>query len=211
MKILNLYAGIGGNRKLWGDEHDITAVEIREDIAEVYKQYFPNDKMIIADAHEYLLEHYKDYDFIWSSPPCQTHSRARLWGYRNSNKVKMKYPDMKLYQEIIFLDNYFDGLWIVENVIPFYEPLIRPNTRLGRHYFWGNFNISYIETQEAEISKGNKDEWSKLHGFDLTRHKLKTRKDQIYRNCVYPGTGLHILNCALQIPTKQEFEQHKLF
>ena len=22
MKILNLYAGIGGNRKLWGDEHD---------------------------------------------------------------------------------------------------------------------------------------------------------------------------------------------
>lgn len=31
MKILNLYAGIGGNRKLWtpnGDEHDITAVNI---------------------------------------------------------------------------------------------------------------------------------------------------------------------------------------
>lgn len=24
MKILNLYAGIGGNRKLWGDEHEIT-------------------------------------------------------------------------------------------------------------------------------------------------------------------------------------------
>ena len=22
LKILNLYAGIGGNRKLWGDEHD---------------------------------------------------------------------------------------------------------------------------------------------------------------------------------------------
>ena len=28
MKILNLYAGIGGNRKLWGDEHEITAVEL---------------------------------------------------------------------------------------------------------------------------------------------------------------------------------------
>ena len=28
LKILNLYAGIGGNRKLWGNEHDITAVEL---------------------------------------------------------------------------------------------------------------------------------------------------------------------------------------
>jgi len=27
MKILNLYAGIGGNRKLWGDQHQVTAVE----------------------------------------------------------------------------------------------------------------------------------------------------------------------------------------
>ena len=27
MKILNLYAGIGGNRKLWGDEHEVVAVE----------------------------------------------------------------------------------------------------------------------------------------------------------------------------------------
>jgi DNA (cytosine-5)-methyltransferase 1 len=28
MRILNLYAGIGGNRKLWGDDHEITAVEL---------------------------------------------------------------------------------------------------------------------------------------------------------------------------------------
>jgi hypothetical protein len=31
MKILNLYAGIGGNRKLWGDEHEIVAVENNKD------------------------------------------------------------------------------------------------------------------------------------------------------------------------------------
>ena len=35
-KILNLYAGIGGNRKLWGDEHEITAVEYDEATADVY-------------------------------------------------------------------------------------------------------------------------------------------------------------------------------
>lgn len=34
MKILNLYCGIGGNRKLWGDEHEITAVEFEPKIAE---------------------------------------------------------------------------------------------------------------------------------------------------------------------------------
>lgn len=33
MKILNLYCGIGGNRKLWGDEHEITAVEWDSNIA----------------------------------------------------------------------------------------------------------------------------------------------------------------------------------
>lgn len=35
MKILNLYAGIGGNRKLWGNEHEITAVELDPDIAAI--------------------------------------------------------------------------------------------------------------------------------------------------------------------------------
>lgn len=35
MKILNLYAGIGGNRKKWGDDHEITAVELDEEIAAI--------------------------------------------------------------------------------------------------------------------------------------------------------------------------------
>jgi DNA (cytosine-5)-methyltransferase 1 len=37
MKILNLYAGIGGNRKLWGNTHSITAVEFDEEIAKLIK------------------------------------------------------------------------------------------------------------------------------------------------------------------------------
>ena len=60
MKILNLYAGIGGNRMLWSDEHEVTAVEYNENIAKVYKEQYPNDKVIIADAHQYLLDHYKE-------------------------------------------------------------------------------------------------------------------------------------------------------
>ena len=77
MKILNLYAGIGGNRKLWGDEHEITAVENNPEIAKIYQDFFPNDKVVIADAHQFILEHFSEFDFIWSSPPCPTHSRLR--------------------------------------------------------------------------------------------------------------------------------------
>lgn len=35
MKILNLYAGIGGNRALW-ENCEVTAVELDEKIADVY-------------------------------------------------------------------------------------------------------------------------------------------------------------------------------
>jgi len=77
MKILNLYAGIGGNRKLWGNAHKVTAIEIDPKIAEIYQEFFPKDTVIITDAHQYLLEHYKEFDFIWNSPPCPTHSKLR--------------------------------------------------------------------------------------------------------------------------------------
>ena len=78
MKVLNLYAGIGGNRKLWNGV-DCTAVEIEPKIAKIYSDFFPKDKVIVGDAHQYLLEHYDDgWDFIWSSPPCPTHSITRF-------------------------------------------------------------------------------------------------------------------------------------
>lgn len=52
----------------------------------------------------------------------------------------------------------------------------------------------------------------KFRIFDLTNHKLKSRKDQIYRNCVHPDTGLHILNCALgKFLIKKDYEQPSLF
>lgn len=209
VRVLNLYAGIGGNRKLW-EGVDVTAVEYREDIAAVYKDHFPNDNVVVADAHQYLLDHYEEFDFIWASPPCQTHSRARMWGFKNNRKVEKKYPDMKLYQEIIFLKHYFTGKWVVENVNPFYEPLIPPTKEMGRHLFWSNFRISNTEIKEADINRGTRDEWSKLHGFDLSNYKINSRKDQIYRNCVHPETGLHIFNCYKGIMNRQH-SQPSLF
>jgi DNA (cytosine-5)-methyltransferase 1 len=138
-RILNLYAGIGGNRQLWGDEYDITAVELDVNIAKVYSNLYPNDKLIVGDAHEYLIKNYMNFDFIWSSPPCPTHSRLCF-----SKKTK-EYIDMKLYQEIVLLKSWFKGKYVVENVIPYYEPLISPNVILGRHPFWTNFKIQEKE------------------------------------------------------------------
>lgn len=103
MRILNLYAGLGGNRKLWGNEHEITAVEIDPKIAEVYSKNFPDDLMVIADAHDYLLHNFKNFDFIWSSPPCPSHSCIRKELGVGSGQNEPIYPDMRLYEEIIFL------------------------------------------------------------------------------------------------------------
>ena len=80
MRILNLYACLGGNRYKWDEVADIevTAVELDSELARLYQERFPNDTVIVADAHQYLLDHYKEFDFIWSSPPCPTHSKARF-------------------------------------------------------------------------------------------------------------------------------------
>ena len=203
MKILNLYAGIGGNRKLW-ENVEVTAVENNESIAKFYLDHFPEDKLIITDAHEYLLNYYSEFDFIWDSINCPSHSRARFWASRANKKMKPVFPDMKLYEEILFLKHYFKGKWIVENVVPFYEPLIKPTLKIGRHLFWSNFHITEFGFKEANVNRGNLSEWQKLHGFELSNYKFTIRKDKISRNCVNPELGLHILNCVLKKPNKQK-------
>jgi len=210
MKILNLYAGIGGNRKLWGSEHDITAVEINPDIAKIYQDFFPDDEVIIGDAHQYLLDHFKEYEFIWSSPPCQSHS---VCNHFLKGQGIYRYPDMKLWQEIIFLKHFFKGKYCVENVKSYYKPIIQPQV-IGRHYFWANFIIPEIEIDYVQIGtmnrKASKEAQRKaiireaqipelidLHGLNLKGIKLKNKR-QILRNCVYPELGKHILDCAIK-------------
>lgn len=203
MKILNLYAGIGGNRKLWESKHKITAVEYKEDIANVYKTLFPKDKIIITDAHQYLLDHYKEYDFIWSSPPCQTHSSFRQNIGVRYRGVKPVYPDMRLYQEILFLKYNFNGKWVVENVRPYYRPLIKPTVVLQRHLFWSNFEIPIREFKHDVIRKSQIPQLQKLHGFDLSGLKIKNKR-QVLRNCVYPEIGKHILDALREKISQKE-------
>lgn len=189
IKILNLYAGIGGNRKLWCGDIKVVAVEIDKEIAKIYQDFFQDDEIIITDAHEFLLENYKEFDFIWSSPPCTTHSRARYWGWKNK---KPQYPDLKLYEEIIFLKHFFDGKWVVENVRPYYKPLIKYDAEIGRHVFWANFFIPKLN-KAFYYPKDNLKELQNLYGFDLSKYRLDSKKKRkILRNIVHPEIGLHI-------------------
>lgn len=215
IKVLDLYACLGGNRYKWDEVADIevTAVELDSELARMYQERFPNDKVIIADAHQYLLDHYKEFDFIWSSPPCPTHSRARYWRASGENsEVKAVYPEMSLYQEILFLENYFKGKYCVENVIPFYEPLIQAQKR-GRHLYWTNFTLPNTLSNRDKTIMREKDEvrqWCEFHEYDFYKYKGEQRIDKIARNLVDYEAGKTIFATAMGIILKSNTTQHEL-
>jgi DNA (cytosine-5)-methyltransferase 1 len=192
VKVLNLYAGIGGNRLLWKDI-DVTAVEIDKDIADVYADLFPNDKVVVADAHEYLINNMNDFDFIWSSPPCPSHSRMRYYtGFlanRKYARVKPIYPDLKLYEEVILLDKWFDGEYVVENTLPYYEPLIQGRV-MAKHIWWSNVEFPDFSIK-TRGHMGTVESLQKLKGINLDKYKIKDKR-KLLRNCVEPSVALHI-------------------
>jgi len=199
-KVLNLYAGIGGNRKLWEDV-EVTAVEWDEQKAEIYQDHFPGDRVIVTDAHEYLRENHESFDFIWASPPCPTHSKMR----RTNTDIESVYPDMSLYQEVLLLKHDFDGDYAVENVNPYYDPLIKPQIR-GRHAFWSNYHIPEAPPRDSDNivtdgdSSGNNSqgreaclEVGRDYGFELEQYDVSMdflRK--VVNNCVRPKLGKHV-------------------
>jgi len=223
-KVLNLYACLGGNRAKWdevaksaGVDLEVTAVEWDEELAKLYQDRFPKDKVIVADAHQYLLDHFKEFDFIWSSPPCPSHSRARYWNSSNYDTTTQPvYPDMKLYEEILFLQHYYkSGKFVVENVIPYYEPLI-PAIKRDRHLYWTNFNlpnklssrnISGVVSQAKDELK----ELCKIHEIDVSNYKGTQPMLKIARNLVDYEAGRTIFEIALGISNQSKQTQVSIF
>lgn len=216
MKILNLYACLGGNRYKWNEiksDIEVTAVELDPEAARLYKERFPNDTVIIADAHKYLLDHFKEFDFIWSSPPCPSHSRINT-SQKTRDCYNYRYPEMSLYQEIILLNNFFEGKFVVENVIPYYEPLIQAQKR-GRHLYWTNFLLptNINERPPVGISTG-RDEFKRLckfHNYDFTKYKGEQSNIKMARNLVDYEAGKTIFATALGIITNNNTSQQTLF
>ena len=177
MKILNLYACLGGNRFKWNEvkeDIEVTAIELDPELAKLYQERFPNDKVIVADAHQYLLEHYKEFDFIWSSPPCPTHSKAR---FARRNTTEAKYPDLKLYEEI-------------------------PAHKRGRHLYWTNFNLpNNLNDRSFKIGTEKKelDELCKFHDYNFRQYKGLQSVQKIARNLVDYEAGKTIFETALNI------------
>jgi DNA (cytosine-5)-methyltransferase 1 len=216
IKILNLYACLGGNRYKWdevADNLEITAVELDPEAVRLYKERFPKDEVIVTDAHQYLLDHYKEFDFIWSSPPCPTHSRARYWSSKGG-QYKVEYPDLMLYQEIIFLKHFAlsNTKWVVENVIPYYEPLI-PGYQRGRHLYWTNFVLPNFECRKIKICQGGKElnNLIEFHDYDFRKYKGTQSVSKMARNLVDYEAGKTILETALGIIRKKDEKQTSIF
>ena len=198
VKILNLYAGIGGNRKKW-DGHQVTAVESDPKIAAVYGNLFPDDELIVGDAEAVLLDRFAEFDLIWSSPPCQSLSRMVKFGRNRSPRL----PDLSLYSQVVFLQNWYEGLFVVENVISYFPPLLPPK-KIGRHLFWTNFEfhadevpspkgfinptIGTVEALQDWLGIHYPKPWPCYDGNHCPTQPL--------RNCVHPDLGLQILEAA---------------
>jgi len=218
--VLNLYACLGGNRYKWdevaeqaGIDMHVTAVELDSELAKLYQERFPNDTVIVADAHQYLLDHYKEFDFIWTSPPCPSHSKPRYWGFGKNGKNPV-YPDMKLYEEIIFLKYHYDGVYVVENVKPYYEPFLEPKER-DRHLYWTNLQLPNKLSERN--NSGNLNHVSRMkdlidfHDYDFKQYKGNQRNLKIARNLVDYEAGRTIFETALGIIRKKDVKQTELF
>jgi len=203
IRVLNLYAGIGGNRKFWHGDIEVTAVEYNPEIASIYSDFFPDDNVVVGDAHKYLEEHYDEFDFIWSSPPCPSHSDIRRMGVHRGI-YKAIFPDYKLWQEILLLKYFAKGMWVVENVKPYYEPFIKPSFVLERHCFWANFKvITDVRFMKREVSNLAIFSNSTInYGFDLRKYKVKGRR-KILRNIVNPEIGLYLFEEAMKIKDRK--------
>jgi DNA (cytosine-5)-methyltransferase 1 len=200
-KILICFAGIGGESELWNDvENDITHVEIDPKIAKVISDRKPNRKVIVADAYDFLLNNFQEYDFIWLSPTCQANSRM----IRSGKNRKPRYPDLSLYEIKIFLDYNFKGDYVIENVVPYYKPVIEPTIKLGRHIFWSNFEIDdkfELNQPKGFITLGTVSASEKLKnwlGIDYEGNIYYNGNHdpcQVLRNAVHPLLGEHVFNC----------------
>lgn len=200
-KVLNLFSAIGGNRKLW-DNVNVTAVEIDPKIAMVYSSQFPNDNLVIGDAMEFLKSHHREFDYVWASPPCQKHSQM----VKATRHDTADFFDPTLWQIIVFLQHFFKGKWVVENVRPYYKPLIKPSCAIGRHYFWSNYDIKPIiapkfkgfinanTTKDAQLMK----DWLGIEYEGNIYYNGNHCPVQVLRNAVHPKIGLHVYNESLR-------------
>ncbi|MDJ1115334.1 class I SAM-dependent methyltransferase [Microbacterium dauci] len=198
MRVLNAYAGIGGNRHLWPDEWKVTALEIDPRVAAEYARRYPNDTVLVVDAHEYLLAHAHEFDAVWSSPPCPTHSKlAKVVASRYGRELN---PDPRLWDEV----NHLRALgvpFVVENVHTYYAPLVEPDVVTDRHYYWTN-NPPPMLTRVHVIPLSPKTvagEYAESYGLPPIPAGVVGDARKAMRNAVVPQEGLELAMAAFGV------------
>lgn len=199
MMVLNAYAGIGGNRHLWPPDWDVTAVELDERIATEYARRYPSDTVIVGDAHTYVLEHTPEFDAVWTSPPCQTHSRFN-YSVKGMKNREVKPPDPRLWAEIAHLRT--SGVnYVVENVHTYYDPPVPPDVVTMRHYYWVSATpllLSHAYTGIPISNKGRVDNMVAAYGLPAIPVGAVKDSRVAIRNAVVPTEGYEIAMAAFE-------------
>ena len=94
-------------------------------------------------------------------------------------------------------------MWVVENVVPYYDYLIEPETVIGRHVFWSNCDLQGIQDEPRPVNFINLtnvagmrklQEWLGIYYEKPVYYEGNHCPSQVLRNCVHPKLGRRVLN-----------------
>jgi len=189
VRVLDLYAGLGGTdkgiRKVAAEKNiklDYYAIEIDPAVCQAHKKNHLESNVICADVKDWL-DKVTDFDFVWASPPCQTHSINNY-----SNKAigyKTKPVDWSLWHVIDILQRAETIPFVVENVKIWYNEPFKHNFKLDRHYFWTNLQLvpfDYHKKPAKEWCHISVKDWQEYHQLEPA---TTGDKRQQLRNCVH--------------------------
>lgn len=201
LRVLNAYAGIGGNRHLWPAEWKVTAVENDPRVAREYARRYPDDVVLVEDAHAHVMNRAHEYDARWSSPPCPTHSRLAINVARR--KGVEPEPDPRLWAEIEHLRE-LGGMYVVENVHTYYVPPIAPDVVTERHYYWVSCAPMMLSPMSVLPVSGRRvgltaDAIAESYGLPLLQAGSVRDRRKAMRNAVVPAEGLLIAEAAFSL------------
>lgn len=135
-RALDLFSGGGGagyGYKQAG--FDVTGIDNRP------QPNYAGDRLVIADALDYLAKHGHEYDFIHASPPCQGYSDARNLGKARNGSFP-EYP--LLIEPTRVLLQKLGKPYVIETVKP--RPLINPIMLCGTQFGLKVYRHRYFES-----------------------------------------------------------------